>query len=424
MKRILVLLSLLTFIWGISPGYSQDYSGIFKSLEDINKRLDNLEAAYRKDFSRLNERIRDLRLNTPELDMTRLTELENVLADLESRTVSLENESAEIAELGIPNEFRNQETGVSDERTAEGFALDITGFGDAITTFEQNNTEGDYYGINQAEVDLETNLNEKLAVAAAIAWGEEAFELAVFTVDFHLFGLEGDHIRTVEGIDRSGIIAGRFDVPFGIDYKVYASIDRKLVSAPLVVENTHDGWNDHGIQAYVETPWANAVVFGVNGFGYEWTEPAGTTEEIGAKTSFGGRVGITPNDLIEVGGSYAGFINENSDLDMALIGADLQFNIRNFVLKGEFITHRMGLSRDEEVTNYGFYSQGLYDFGPIFVVGRFGLYSPDEEGADDFTRVSGGIGWKIYESCEMRFEYQANSGDTENKGLLQLVAGF
>jgi hypothetical protein len=109
---------------------------------------------------------------------------------------------------------------------------------------------------------------------------------------------------------------------------------------------------------------------------------------------------------------------------MALIGADLQFNIRNLALKGEFITHQMGLSRDEEVTNYGFYSQGLYDFGPIFMVGRFGLYSPDEEDADDLTRVSGGIGWKIYESCEMRFEYQANSGDTGNKGLLQLVAGF
>ncbi len=51
--------------------------------------------------------------------------------------------------------------------------------------------------------------------------------------------------------------------------------------------------------------------------------------------STGGRIGIKPIELFEVGAFYASFFNEKNKHDMYLIGADLQLNYGKFSAKGE-----------------------------------------------------------------------------------------
>lgn len=310
--------------------------------------------------------------------------------------------------------------------TETSTAVEISGFGDFYYEIQQENTLGQNFEIGQVELDLETAIEDKIVISAAIAYDsrEETFGLGAFTVDFYLFGSEGGHFRPLSGIDHSGIMLGQFDVPFGIDWHVYPSIDRKLVSGPLVVENTHDFWNDYGVQAYIETKLVNGVVYWTNGFGYEVTDTSGNPVDVEMKMASGGRIGVNPHKMIDFGGSYAGFFDHDNNLDMSLLGVDLQLSYKGFSLKGEYIVHQLGLAGDDALTNSGFYGQVKYDFSEFFLVGRHGRFSRDEESADDLSRTSAGAGWVVKEGCELRFEYQVNSEDNDDVTFLQLVVGF
>ena len=75
---------------------------------------------------------------------------------------------------------------------------------------------------------------------------------------------------------------------------------------------------------------------------------------------------------------------------------------------------------DNDLTHSGFYGQGMYDFGPYFLVGRYGQFEAD--GEESINRLALGGGWIVQEGCEMRVEHQINDGpEAENSTLLQLV---
>ena len=51
----------------------------------------------------------------------------------------------------------------------------------------------------------------------------------------------------------------------------------------------------------------------------------------------------------------------------------------------------------------------------------------DEQGADEFNRISAGAGWRIKDNVELRFEYQVNSNeviDFTDFAILQLAVGL
>lgn len=288
---------------------------------------------------------------------------------------------------------------------------EISGFGDI-----QYIGGEDRFAFGQVEVDLETFLDERIHLEAAIALEEENFTTGTFIVDFHLFGSEGSHFRQAAGIDHSGIIVGQFDVPFGVDWLVYPSVDRKLISEPVAVANTHDFWNDFGVQGYLENGHYNVVTYAVNGFGYT----AGDAE-VDMNLALGGRVGFSLFPQLEVGASCAGFFDRDYELDMALIGAHLQFSHGRFSAKGEFLIHPQELAGNGDVTHTGFYAQGLRDFGDFYLVSRYGQFRPDQE--KNHTRLSAGGGWIIEDGCELPLEQQINS-DGKDLTLLQLAVGF
>jgi hypothetical protein len=142
----------------------------------------------------------------------------------------------------VPSQSQITET-AADESTA----LRIFGFGDLLATF-RDETDGRTFDVGQAEVDMEGELTDRLAMSLAIAYDEGSFGIGALTVDYSAWFADESRPPML-GIENVTVGGGQFDVPFGIDYHVYPSIDRKLVSSPLIVENTHDSWNDYG--AYV-----------------------------------------------------------------------------------------------------------------------------------------------------------------------------
>ncbi len=329
----------------------------------------------------------------------------------------------------------------------DGGGVELYGFADFFYAMNQDKAEADNFDFGQIEFDIGMDITETVFFEGAIAFNPEAevFESGAFIIDFHIFGSEGGHVRPLGGVDHAGFLVGQFDVPFGIDYQVYPSIDRRMVTGPLVVHATHEDWNDYGVQLYAEHPMFNLIAYATNGFGYEAGYDAtgvflgynGSTydpedetlllAEMAPKMAVGGRLGVTPVEIAEVGVSYAGFINEDDEIDMSLLGVDFQVNYENIFVKGEYISHTLGSTGDNETTNTGFYVQGLYDFGKFYAFTRYGSYSPDIEGVDPVTRISPGGGWVIYENCQIRAEYQMNTvEDVEDDDVLfiQLVVGF
>lgn len=302
-------------------------------------------------------------------------------------------------------------------------SVGISGFGDIYTQFGQNVENENRMQIGQVEIDLETTIGGKVGVAAAIAYAPyaETFGLGQFTVDIPLLGADDEHFFTLTDINQSGIIAGLFDVPFGLDWKVYPSIDRKLISVPLVVEYTHKCWNDYGVQIYAKNDWFNGVLYSTNGFGYEINNESGIPVTIDSKLSFGGRLGIKPVDIIELGISYANMFDSQNRKNMYLSGADIQFSLNNLFLKGEYIFHSVNLLLYQ---SKGFYLQGMYDFNSFFLVTRYDQFSIDSFERMEHSQGSLGAGWIIINGCEMRYEYQISFQKEENTSFLQLVVGF
>ena len=295
---------------------------------------------------------------------------------------------------------------------------EISGFGDVYLNIGENQSDDFEFQIGQFELDVAARIKPHIQVEAAVAYdGEESFEIGAFIIDFHLFG-DGDwHYHRSDRVRHSGVMVGRFDVPFGIDWRVYPSIDRQLISVPQAVELTHNGWNDIGAHGYLVTENFNVAMYVVNGFEYE------ADQVLTSSSAFGGRFGVVPSEQLEIGGSLALLSVEDSDIDMLLLGADAGFGAGDFTGKAELIAHTIEALGGDDITNIGFYAQGKYDFGRLYGIARIGVFSYDESDDDDNYRLSFGGGLPLADDCWLRFEYQANSEDSD-VGLMQVAVGF
>ena len=283
--------------------------------------------------------------------------------------------------------------------------IDMSGFGDFLFTTQQNAK----YRIGQAEIDLETSLEDRIVVNVAIAFTGHNFVLGAFTADFGLWGDKSNHFWQSNLIESSGLLVGKFDVPFGIDYMTYPSISRKLISVPLIVANTHGCWNDTGLQFYIQNKWANAVFYATNGL------------DINNNMSLGSRLGLRPALTLELGASYAVFLNKQNQRDMEMVGADVQIELGPLSFKGEYIIKKEGFKNLPRITRKGFYGQGLITINRLFFINRYDYVKND--GAISQRGLSTGMGWIIRENAECRSEYQYNF-DAPDVSYMQIVVGF
>ncbi len=303
--------------------------------------------------------------------------------------------------------------------------LEISGFMDLLFSTDNNSSVESDFGLNQVELDFEAETSQYSAISVAVAYDGEAFGLGAATLQFGLAGSEEGHPYTCSTVNTSGLIIGMFDVPFGIDWLFYPSIDRKLVSGPLAVAGTHDGWNDVGVSAYATTDWFNAVAYATNGFGQTYAESETVEIELASERALGGRVGFTPNSGVEAGGSFAYFPGETDDSSMTMLGFDLQWTLDAFYLKGEYISHEHEYNTATSVTDDGYYIQGMYELGSSFLIARYGQFEADDPDAEAEERLSAGVGTVLTGSSELRFEHQFGLSDNlEDTWVMQVVVGF
>ncbi len=254
-----------------------------------------------------------------------------------------------------------------------GGGLAISAFADVQMPVESRDEDDGRFAINQAEIDLEGAIHPKTTAAMAVAWDPETetFALAVLAAEYAL--VEGDEFS-------AAVMAGQFDVRFGVDWRVYASIDRRLVTPPLTTDGTHEGWNDQGANLNLA-------------------------------------MGPLMADLFVLNGSGCGRGVQTAKID-------LQATFGPLGLRGEFIVQDVDQNTAFRTEAHGWYLQGIWDFGPGFGFARWDGLDPDADGADKPERWSLGGGWLLGDGLELRLEHEVGVSALPNRTVLQLAFSF
>lgn len=283
--------------------------------------------------------------------------------------------------------------------------VQIGGFADIYNERSAQSRLAGQYRVGQVEVGLSADLSSRVGIEAAVARDGSAPALAVLVADFRL--VDSGDVQSALGVESLNVLVGRFDVPFGIDWHVYPSIDRLLVSGPLVVDGTHGGWNDLGVQAYAEAGRFDLVGYAVRGADIDAAEWAAGT-----------RVGVRSGDAA-LGLSLAGLHDGSGLPNRHLLGADIQWSFNSLRAKAEYV-RRWPAARSQDGVQHGAYAQGTWENQRYFAVVRLGAL---ETADGDEQRLSVGGGWRMRENCQLRMEFQANSAAREVL-FTQLVVGF
>ncbi len=330
----------------------------------------------------------------------------------------------------------------------QGTDVTVSGHFDVQAVGRNAELKDNNFTIGQFALNLTADLNPRVMSAVEIAYGaKDDVKIGEAFVDWTLYQWDGKPRYNPLGTVSMGIMAGQFDVPFGLDWRDYASIDRPLVSVPLVIANTHRGWNDLGVEAHGSMTWANWSVFAVNGFG---TSPmlrlpdrpaptsliAGssdvTASDLIPSEAFGARFGLVMNQHFEFGTSFAAGYTDKDNQAERLFGVDLTGRNESFELKAEFINHQRNRTLLKE-SAFGYYLQGMYTFNSQwFAVMRADGFNGDGSEVYPFetkmTRTmlctSAGCGYRLHPNAQFRVEYQLAEGKSNDTVFLQTVVGF
>jgi len=293
---------------------------------------------------------------------------------------------------------------------------ELTGFFDVYNSFEFQEEDYSGFQINQFEIDISYSYKECLSLGTALAYNadNEQFELAMAYLHYNIFKEGTMHPRREEEAGHSGIIVGKFDLPFGLDYLNFASPDRPVFSAPLVLEKTLGGRNDIGVNYHLVSEKFKVNVCAVNGFN------GGVALGTGVKANF--------FDNLQVGASYT---SDFESLDYQANwagGVDLMAEVGPLEIKSEYIWTNGLLDGEQDESgsdgvNQGLYFQALTQLEsmtslPLFLTLRYGFwnaeYDYDGNGTDDEqNRITVGLGYQLAAGCSIRGELlsdQVSSG--------------
>lgn len=335
----------------------------------------------------------------------------------------------------------------------------VGGHFDVQSVVNDNRLSTHEFRIGQLGLRVSSEINRRVSATAELAYDrndqivvDEAF------IDYAFFKRQRRFIRPrTAGLMHVGMRVGQFDVPFGIDWKSYSSFKRPLITMPLVVINTHRGWNDIGGLFTGSTTWSNWAVWVVNGFGQSpklrcperhrvppVSQRASTASapldipgdseypESPVDEAFGLRAAIQINEVFEIGTSFAAGYTDDNVQDEKLIGFDFTAIYEEFEFKTEFIRQERYRTTDYEEVVFGYYLQMLYAEEQFFGVIRLDAYEPDNSEiyplgiTTDETTFSGsfGAGLKITPEAQLRAEYRLSEGSHNDRAVIQAVVGF
>jgi hypothetical protein len=312
--------------------------------------------------------------------------------------------------------------------------FEITGFVDVLFSKDEAVAGERDFRLGQAELDFFACTSDHSCACVAVAYDPAtgAFGLGAATIEFLVAGKGSDCRHHYEKWERSGLVVGQFDIPFGIDWLTYPSVDRRTVTAPAAVTATHDGWNELGASFFVEAPRYTARAWVTNGFdAMLWEVDDEDHVHLATESAVGARASVLPAGGLEIGVSAATFSTVADDQAMSLLGADAQAKRGDWALKAEYVSHRLDFGAAGDFTNNGWYAQATHDFTGWYLFGRYDTVDFDNEESDqgglaDLEAVTFGLGLAVAAPAELRLEYRAALDDNSGEDRLQaqLVAGF
>ncbi len=276
--------------------------------------------------------------------------------------------------------------------------------------------ERDDFHVGTLQLDISLELSRYVNVSAGLVYdgASEAFGVGSFTIDCGLVGRGPGFLLESKAIERSGIIFGKFDIPFGIAYLEYSPVDNRLITQPSAVRATHGGWSDVGEQLYLSSEHFNAIAFVVNGAS-AWQEIAPLQPD----DAFGGRLGLLPFEPIELGVSAAAF-DTDRELDGGFIGADLAARPGALDVRLEYI-RRSSTHQDAGAALDAAYARALYRVGPAFATVReSAVLGPG--GLTD-RELSLGLGAEIFPRGEVRLVHERDLDHGLFFTYVELVGG-
>lgn len=299
----------------------------------------------------------------------------------------------------------------------------LGGFMDLQSEPGADGTETPIHRLGQAELDVDALIAPGVGLCLAAAWDPVTEAFGVGTAAVNLRFSPGDPAALCRGEigDQTGLVAGRFDVPFGIDWLLYPSIDRPLVTMPLPVAATHGGWNADGLLGYGALGRWSVMVHATTGFDHSRVLDSGGEAIWTGRHAVGGRLGLAPWSGVSLGASAAGIEAIEDEQSQFLAGWDFFVTRGSLTVRGELL--RLRTRGPEEHLDHGWYVAGQWDFGPWYGIARWDEWQPENQPRQ--RRLSLGAGMPVRGAVVLRAEYELwPDAGAADRLVLQVAAGF
>jgi hypothetical protein len=358
--------------------------------------------------------INSARTNAEDQDIL-LTQAGNELNKIEPQQKSLKEEVDELKAKVEDLEDTKTELEILKKQVNLLSALKISGFFDVSISNYKN--KPNVFLIGPFELDIEHNY-EHFQVAAALVFHDGA-ELSTGFIDYHLFGGRISPTGRLFQGEGLHLQVGRFDVPFGNDWRSFPAKDRITVTPPLTTELIMDGgYNDEGVRLLLNLVSVNVSMYMLKGIEEQYSYGG---------NSFGGRIGITPLNNpfslksgtmppLELGFSSIIDIDRNGTVAEKLYAGDIESKIGPLILSSEYYYR----DKNAGILLYGYHITGGIDLSyfsrlPLIFYGRFDRFTSEEivsinfaEGTDknSISRITAGININIAHISYLKLEYQ------------------
>lgn len=293
-------------------------------------------------------------------------------------------------------------------------ALKINGFFDVSISNYKN--KPNIFLIGPFELDIAHNYDH-FQVAAALVFHDGA-ELRTGFIDYHLFGGNISPSGRMFRDEGLHLQIGKFDVPFGNDWRYVPAPDRITVTPPLTTELIMDGgYNDEGIRLLLNFISVNASLYMLKGIEQQYSYGG---------NSFGGRIGITPFNNpytlksasmspLEFGFSYIHDIDRDGATAEKIFAGDMESKVGPVILSSEYYYR----DKNAGILLYGYHVTGAIDFNyfsrlPVILYGRYDKYTSEEivsinyrEGVEksSISRATAGLNINIARISYLKLEY-------------------
>ena len=245
-----------------------------------------------------------------------------------------------------------------------------------------------------------------------LAVGDRAPELGLLVGSIRL---AGPRDALLPASFELSLFGGQLDAPVGIDGDEYGDLERPMISAPLLLEATHGGWNDWGAGVRVAVGELEVSVFGARGYAAAADVSA---EAWTPGPAFGARAVYQVLERLTVGASGVAVFDQDLTARTGLLELDAQLEVAGFAVKAEGLAQLSG----DAGPIYGAYLTAHRAWWIFEAAARAELVVGAGEAEPRLGVTAGVQVWP--EHVLVRAEYDTDLSRLEDRVQLQVVAAL